>query len=437
MEQRVSYDAQINYYETYILSRPEYTLSGIFADEGVSGTDCSKQEAFLRLMEAARDGQIDLIITKSVSRFGRNTLDCLKNIRELKALGVDIFFEKENIHTLESNGELLLSLVAAIAQNESFNQSENVKWGIRRKYERGQIKSIPSGKFLGYKKDARGNLIIDDVQAAVVRRIYQEFLNGFGTYQIAMRLTKEEVPMAYGGKEWCASHIRKVLINEKYQGDTRFQKTYNADYLTKRRAKNNGELPQYYLKDSHPPIIDRESWSLVQLELNRQQQFMQGHFMTKYHHFNPKYPLSSRSFCQSCGHALVMRASARKADAGQKYWICKGYGAGRFGPTGLETCCNGNRISDAAVEDLLLTAWNAMVDHFWQVPDSNHDKLLSYRERELRKLIAEYSSLSKLPYSLLLQVLDHIEVNRSGDMSVFFLAGIEYSMSKGIQLVSD
>lgn len=234
--------------EKYIEDRPEYIFAGIYTDEGISGTDLKKRDAFNRMLQDARAGGIDMIITKSLSRFGRNTLDCLKCLRELKSLNVDVFFEKEQIHSLTSQGEVLISLISAVAQTESLALSENIKWGIRRKYERGLIKSIPSGKFLGYDKDQDGNLVINEAQAAIVRRIYQEFLVGYGTFQIAKRLTAEKVPTAYGGKEWCASHIKKVLTNEKIKGDTRFQKTYNADYLTKKRVKNRGELPSIIFK---------------------------------------------------------------------------------------------------------------------------------------------------------------------------------------------
>lgn len=205
-----------------------------------------------------------------------------------------VYFEKENVHDNNKDGEILLTLISAVAQNESMNQSENVKWGIRRKYERKSVRSVPSGKFLGYRKDQQGNLIINEEQAETVRRIYQAFLHGLGTFQIATMLTKENVPMAYGGKEWCASHILKVLMNEKYQGDTIFQKTFNTDYMTKHRAKNLGQLPQPYLKDSHPAIIDRKTWSLVQLEMERQKQFVDCHSMDKFHHHSEEYPLSGK-----------------------------------------------------------------------------------------------------------------------------------------------
>ncbi len=422
-EQLVSYHTQVMHYDQYIRTRPDYELAGIFADEGISGTDQRKRDAFNQMMKTAREGHIDLIITKSLSRFGRNTLDCLKNIRELRSLGVDVYFEKENIHTLHSEGEMLLTLVSAIAQNESLNQSENVKWGIHRQYERGHVQSIPSGKFLGYRKDSNGYLVIDDAQATTVRRIYQLFLCGFGTYQIATMLTAENVPMAYGGKEWCASHIQKVLVNEKYQGDTRFQKTYNADYLTKRRAINKGQFPQHYLKDTHAAIIDRETWSLVQLELARQKEFVQNHFTNKYHHHSKEFPLSGKIVCQVCGHLFVLRESSRKVDSGQKYWICKEYKAGRYGPVGPNACKNGHRIKPSKVENAVLNAWNYLVDHQWNHSNNENDRLTAYRIRDLHSLLEDHGHLDDLPYSVLIRILDRLEVGLNGDLTVVFLAG--------------
>ena len=352
-EQLISYHAQVSHYQQFIRANPDYEMAGIFADEGISGTDQRNREAFNQMMEAARDGRIDRIITKSLSRFGRNTLDCLKNIRELRALGVDVFFEKENIHTLHSQGEMLLTLVSAIAQNESLNQSENVKWGIHRKYERGHVQSIPSGKFLGYKKNIPGYLVINDAQACTVRRIYQLFLDGFGICQIATMLTKEKVPMAFGGKEWSTSHIQRVLANEKYLGDTKFQKTYNADYLTKRRAKNRGELPQYYLADTHPSIIDRETWSLVQSEFLRQKQFVLDHHMDKFHHHSAEIPLSGKIICGECGRTFLLRGS-KNAEI-KKHWRC--FSTLRTN----KSCSNQKKLDETIASQAFVTAWNQLV----------------------------------------------------------------------------
>jgi len=395
-------------------------LVGIFADEGISGTELRKRDAFHQMMEVARAGQLDRIITKSLSRFGRNTLDCLKNIRELKSLGVDVFFEKENIHTLHSEGELLLSLVSAIAQNESFNQSENVKWGIHRQYERGRIQSIPSGKFLGYKKDGKGNLIIDETQAAVVRRIYQAFLDGLGTYQIAKALTKEQVPMAFGGKEWCSSHIQKVLTNEKYMGDTRFQKTYNADYLTKRRAENKGELPQYYLQDTHPAIIDRETWALVQLEFARQKQYAKEHFMGKFHRHFENIPLSGKIICSECSRPFHLRSTYRSVSKNIKYWQCPGT------PASKNTCRNTLKLDEGVAIQAFVTAWNELVNSWAQLQPgqcSSNNKLLHYRQTQLPELIEQYGHIKTLSYELMLKVLEHIEV-KTGFLNVIFLSGV-------------
>lgn len=423
-EQLVSYTNQVMYYENYIKARPDYEMAGIFADEGISGTDIRKRDAFNRLMEAARDGQIDLIITKSLSRFGRNTLECLKNIRELKTLGVDVFFEKENIHTLQSKGEMLLTLISAVAQNESLNLSENVKWGIRRQYERGHVQSIPSGKFLGYKKDRQGNLVIDEEQAKVVQRIYQAFLGGLGTYQIAKMLTHENVPMAYGGKEWCASHIYRVLTNEKYQGDTKFQKTFNTDYLTKRRAKNKGQLPQYYVKDTHPAIIDRETWSLVQMEFARQKQFVQTHSMNYFHHQSEDIPFSGKLICSQCSRTFSLRKTYREVSDNEKYWIC------HAALPQVKKCDNNLKLSDGLAEKAFVTAWNELVSsraalHIaWQHDPSEENKLTAYRQANLAELLEGHGHLHTFSYELMLKVLDHITVH-DGFLSVIFLAGYE------------
>jgi DNA invertase Pin-like site-specific DNA recombinase len=425
-DQLSSYQSQVRNYDHYIRSRPGFTLIGIFADEGISGTDLKKRVAFNQMMQKAREGQIDLIITKSISRFGRNTLDCLKCIRELKQLNVDVYFEKENVHSNNKDGEILLTLISAVAQNESLNQSENVKWGIRRKYERGSVRSIPSGKFLGYKKDKQGNLIINEEQATIVRRIYQAFLHGLGTHQIATMLTKEKVPMAYGGKEWCASHILKVLTNEKYQGDTRFQKTFNTDYLTKHRAKNIGQLPQPYLKDSHPAIIDRKTWSLVQLELERQRQFVDCHSMDKFHHHSEEYPLLGKIFCQICGQPFALRQSNRTRNYGQKYWVCREYKVGRYGPVGPNVCSNGHRIPVEEVERLIVRSWNELVDRrrdLLRSTDKTGDLLTNYRIKDLKRQVQVYKHIKVMPYALLIRVLDHVEIRADGKLTIIFLAG--------------
>lgn len=460
-DQLASYQAQVQSYDRFIRSRTDYKLVGIFADEGISGTDIKKRTAFNQMMAHARAGQIDMIMTKSLSRFGRNTLDCIKCIRELKQLNVDVFFENENIHTSQSEGELLLTLISAVAQNESANQSENVKWGIRRKYERGSVRSIPSGKFLGYKKDEHGNLVIQEDQAQTIQRIYQACLDGLGTFQIAMMLTREQVPMAYGGKEWCASHILKVLTNEKYQGDTRFQKTYNTDYITKHRAKNKGQLPQPYLKDTHPAIIDRATWELVQLELARQKTFIREHGIDVYHRHCEAFPLSGKIFCSTCGRPYMILESKRVGESGRRYWRCSSF-KGEHGlaiegqlftpkphhristnpnvirrhkdPLPRQMMCTDIEIDEQAPVQAFITAWNRLVEIMEEDPRAkigrgdNCDLLQKYHGDRLMQLLYGIGRFDTMSYELMLKVLDHIEVGRNGRLRVIFLVGFDFEI---------
>jgi site-specific DNA recombinase len=424
-EQITSYNAQVQYFKKYIIENPDYNFAGIYTDKGISGTNLQKREGFNRLMQDARENKVDMIITKSLSRFGRNTLDCLNSIRELRALGVDVFFEKENIHTKTSAGEVLLTLISAVAQNESLNQSENVKWGIRRKYEKGCIQSIPSGKFFGYEKDETGNLIINEAQAITVRRIYQEFLDGCGYYKIAEHLTEDGVVTECGNLVWSWSTLKKILTNEKYKGDTLFQKTYNADYLTKRRAKNNGDLPKFYYEDTHPSIIDKNIWECVQLEFERQVVFIKEHRMNKYHQHSKELPFSGKLICKHCGHILIRRESERTKDKGEYYWCCKRFRAGRYSPVEPGMCCNGIRIKDTVPVEMFIKAWNQLVENEeWQHSKSDKGVLEKYRLAELIRLKNSMGIIDKMPYELLLKTLDHIKIGLEGTVEVIFLAGV-------------
>lgn len=446
-EQLSSYEAQVDYYNHLLQENQDYIFSGIYADEGISGTSLKKREAFNQMMEDAREHKFEMIITKSVSRFGRNTLDCLKCIRELSELGIDVYFEKENIHTIKSEGEVLLTLILAVAQNESQTQSENVKWGIHKQYERGNIKSIPSGKFLGYDKDEDGNLVINQEQAVIVRRIYQEFLEGYGGYQIAMRLTEDQVPMAYGGKGWCASHIKKVLINEKYKGDTQFQKTYNTCYLTKKRAKNHGELPKPYVKNTHPAIIEEQVWNLVQLELLRHEQYCKDHHILngRYHNQSDRFPFAGRIICGTCGSTFMQLTD----NEGKKYWRCKTFqgkkgtlidgmeytpapkkgwakNANKYNrrktPVPREVYCTDIKVKANSIETIFINAWNHLVDHPEEIKRSK-DALKDYRVGELKRLLAEYGKIDAIKPELVRQTLDHIGVDKHGEAVVIFLSG--------------
>ena len=261
-EQLSSYEAQVNFYTGFINNHPDYEMAGVYADEGISGTNTKKREQFNKMIEDCKAGKIDIIITKSISRFARNTLDCLNYVRLLKDLGIGVIFEKENINTLDSKGEVLLSILSSLAQDESRSISENSTWGIRRRFEQGKV-HVNHTKFLGYDKDENGELVINEKQAKIIRRIYAEYLDGKGTNRIAKDLERDKVPKWDGTFKWYESSIRKMLSNEKYKGDALLQKTYTVDFLSKKRAENDGDVPQYYVENSHPAIIDKDTWEAV------------------------------------------------------------------------------------------------------------------------------------------------------------------------------
>ncbi len=262
-EQITSYEAQIKYYTDYIKNRDNWEFAGFYSDSGITGTSTAHRKGFKKMVADALDGKIDLIITKSVSRFARNTVDSLTTIRQLKEHGVECYFEKENIWTFDGRGELLLTIMSSIAQEEARSVSENCTWGQRRRFADGKV-SVPFKSFLGYDRGKDGNLVINAEQAKLVRRIYGMFLSGQSTYAIAKILTGEGIPTPAGKLTWYASTINSILTNEKYKGDALLQKTYTADFLTKKKKINRGEVPQYYVKNNHEAIIDGNTFDRVQ-----------------------------------------------------------------------------------------------------------------------------------------------------------------------------
>lgn len=267
-EQITSYAAQVDYYTYYIKGHSDMEFVEVYTDEGITGTSTKHREGFKRMIADALAGNIDFIITKSVSRFARNTVDLLSTIRLLKEHGVEVFFEKENIRTFDSRGELLLSIMASIAQEESHSISENCKWGQRRRFAEGKV-TVPFKRFLGYDRGEDGGLVINEEQAAIVRRIYDEFLKGSTPYAIAKALTEDKIPTPGGKEKWSGNVIRSILTNEKYKGDALLQKVFTVDYLTKRKKKNNGEVTRYYVEGSHEPIIPPKVFDEVQAEFER------------------------------------------------------------------------------------------------------------------------------------------------------------------------
>ena len=287
-EQAGSYEIQVAHYTDYISRNPEWELAGIYADDGISGTNTKKRERFNEMIDDCEAGKIDKVITKSISRFARNTLDCLKYVRKLKELNIDIFFEKENIHTLEASGELLLTIMASLAQQESQTLSQNVKLGLQFRYQDGKVQ-VNHNHFLGYTKDADGNLIIDEEEAKVVRRIFREYLEGSSFRDIAEGLERDGIKTGAKKNKWHLSTIQGILRNEKYIGDALLQKTITTDFIEKTRIKNDGLLPQYYVKDSHPAIIPKDIFTQVQEEMVRRANMFSGENGSKRRVYSSKY----------------------------------------------------------------------------------------------------------------------------------------------------
>lgn len=302
-QQEHSFETQKEMYTEMIMMKPNWQMAGIYADEGITGTIAKKRPDFMRMIEDCRKGKIDLIITKSVSRFSRNNLDCLLYVRELKEMGIPIIFEKEGINTLQVSSELLITLFSGLSQAESESISMNVKIGKRQSLKNGNV-PFSYKSFLGYRKGADGKPEIDEEQAVIIRRIFAEYLAGKSLLDIAKGLTADEIPTARGKTNWSSARVQSILTNEKYKGDALLQKTYIVDCISKKSKKNNGELPMYYVENNHPAIIERAVFDRVQEEISRRnskKKVKQVGTKTELGKYSGKYALSEILYCGNCG----------------------------------------------------------------------------------------------------------------------------------------
>lgn len=403
-----SFDNQVEYFTRLISENRKYVLVKIYSDEGISGTNTKRRVGFNEMIQDCEAGKIDLIITKSISRFARNTQDSLNYTRRLKDRGIGIYFEKEGINTLESSGELLLTLFSCFAQEESRSISENTAWGIRSKFQQG-IPHLNVTLLFGYDRDMQGNLAINEEQAPVVRRIFQMFLEGFSLQGIAQSLNRDQIPGVHGEANWCATTISHMLENEKYKGALLMQKTYTANFLTKQHVRNTGQLNQYYIENNHPPIIEPEIWGAVQEEIARRKDFRESHGIrgTSGSHTSPFY---AKVFCQSCEKKLqrIFHRGVR-----EPFWQCP-------------DC--GNQISEETLRAHFCTAFNTLV--FWR----------EYATKSWIKKLQEGTPLEKvrgrqmieitaggiIPYeveNLTQTILQEICLKKTGGLEVYFLIG--------------
>ena len=343
--------AQADYYSNSINMEHEWLFVGIYSDEAITGTKVERK-GFQQMLEDCKDGKVDMIITKSISRFARNTVTLLETVRSLKLLGVDVFFEEQNIHTMSADGELMLTILASYAQEESRSVSENMKWRIKKNFEEG----MPwNGGMLGY-RIGDGQYVVIAEEAVVVRRIYAEFLEGKGTNAIAQGLNEDMVPTRYG-ERWHPSVIAKILRNYTYTGNLLLQKTFVENHITKKNKINQGELPQYHVEDAHEAIIDMDTFSRVQEEMERRTK--------KYGHApkSPKrYPFTGLLVCGNCG-----KSYRRKVTATQPVWICATYN------TQGKKYCDSKQIPESTLAEV--TATVASIEDIEKIVVNNGNRL--------------------------------------------------------------
>ena len=302
-EQLNSYEVQKNYYTEKINSEPKWKLVGIFADKGITGTSALKRDEFQKMIRMCKRKQIDMIITKSISRFSRNTVDCLNYVRMLRQLDVDVFFEEQGIHSKDAGAEFYITIYGSIAQSESENISANVRWGIQQRAKEGKVHFAYS-RFLGYKEGPDGKPMIDEEQADTVKFIFNEYLLGSSLADIAKSLTAKGIKTPSGKSGWNGSTVRTILSNEKYKGDALLNKTYISDCISKKVKKNNGERPMYYVENNHPAIIDKDTFNRVQEELARRtskRKVKQVGTKTEQGKYSSKYALTELLICGECG----------------------------------------------------------------------------------------------------------------------------------------
>ena len=348
-EQATSYEAQIDYYKRYIEARKDWELVEVYSDEGISGTSTKHRDGFNRMIADALDGKIDLIITKSISRFARNTVDTLTTVRKLKEKGIEVFFEKENIYTLDSKGELLITIMSSIAQEESRSISENVTWGQRKRFSDGKV-SLPYKHFLGYEKGEDGVPRIVESEAIIVREIYRLFLEGMTPCAIAKHLTSQGIPTPGKKAVWQTSSVMSILTNEKYKGDALLQKKFTVDFLTKKQKVNEGEIPQYYVTGSHPAIVSPEVFDLAQYELARRKGLANPYSSTGI--------FSSRIICGECGSTFGSKVwNSNDERYRHIVWQCNAKYKKRQGCA----ACRTPHLSEQQIKDAFIGAFNSCI----------------------------------------------------------------------------
>lgn len=404
-EQLTSYEAQIRYYTDYIKNHDGWEFAGMYTDEGITGTSTKHREGFKQMIADALDGKIDLIITKSISRFARNTVDSLTAIRNLKAQGIECYFEKENINTFDGRGELLLTIMSSLAQEEARSVSENCTWGLRRRFAEGKV-SVPFKNFLGYDRDADGNLAVNKSQAKLVRRIYGMYLSGIGAGAIANTFSQENIPAPSGGSKWYASTVKSILTNEKYKGDALLQKTYTEDFLTKSKKINNGEVQQYYVKNNHEPIIEPRIFDMVQEIMRKGNRRISAHVF------------SGKVICGRCKSVYGSRVWHSSDKYRRRVWQCCRSLSG-------EAKCAAPHLYDEQIENAFLSALNKLLSAKNNIRGDFEliNKKFPHTGKAVERLYTEDIAVTEFDSDLWLSLVDFMTVNSREDIRVTFRNG--------------
>lgn len=364
-EQLTSYEAQMAYYTDKIMTNPEWTMAGIFADEGITGTSAKKRPEFLRMIRLCKRGKIDVILTKSISRFARNTVDCLNYIRELKELGIPVIFEKENINTMKADSEIIITMLGGFAQAESESISQNVRWGKRQSFKSGKV-TFQYSRIYGYERGEDDKPRIIPEQAEVVQRIFESYLAGMSVANIKKMLEDEGIPAAGGKPKWSEGALQYLLRNEKYCGDALLQKTYIENCISKKMKKNNGELPKYLVKDHHEAIISRSLFERVQAEIARRagkRKVSDKTSKTQQSKYSSRYALTELLICGDCGTAF-RRVTWAKRGKKKVVWRC----ISRL-DYGTKYCKNSPTIEEEALHAAVLAAINSAMENREQLID--------------------------------------------------------------------
>lgn len=398
-EQLTSYEAQVAYYTSYIKGREDWEFVGVYTDEGISGCSTKHREGFQQMIEDALAGRIDLIITKSVSRFARNTVDSLTTVRKLKEKGVEVYFEKEQIYTLDSKGELLITIMSSLAQEESRSISENVTWGQRRRFAEGKI-SLPYNHFLGYRKGEDGLPEIVPEEAEIVRFIYRSFIDGQTIYAIAKSLTERKISTPAGKEKWSQTTIESILTNEKYKGSALLQKRFTTDFLTKKKKVNEGEVPQYYIEESHEAIISPEEFEEVQSEMARRKKLGRK--------YSGSTIFSAKLVCGDCGSFFGSKVWHSTSKYRRVIWQCNNKFKG-------EHFCTTPHFYEDEIKIRFISAFAKFFRHKDIIIETCQVLIeeltdTSSIDSEIEKLTKELSKLSN-------QIREHIQKNAESELN--------------------